>query len=99
MNTQYRKPLPGTGHLEYFDTRASIDSVATGAYDRLPYTSRVLAENLVRRCDPADLEAALATNRRTPTATWTSPGTRPASSAMIFSDRRHSSISLACATR
>src|SRR5690606_25782096 len=30
-----------------------------GAFDRLPYTSRVLAENLVRRCDPHQLTAAL----------------------------------------
>jgi len=59
MNEKYRKPLPATG-LDYFDTRAAVDSIATGAYDRLPYTSRVLAENLVRRCDPADLAAALA---------------------------------------
>jgi len=58
MNTQYRKSLPGTG-LDYFDTRAAVDSIVAGAYDRLPYTSRVLAENLVRRCDPADLAAAL----------------------------------------
>ena len=58
MNTQYRKPLPGTG-LDYFDTRAAIDKFATGTYDRLPYTARVLAENLVRRCGPDDLEAAL----------------------------------------
>ena len=58
MNTQYRKSLPGSG-LDYFDTRAAVDSIAAGAYDRLPYTSRVLAENLVRRCDPADLAAAL----------------------------------------
>ena len=62
MNTQYRKPLPGTEpstNLDYFDTRAAIDSISAGAYERLPYTSRVLAENLVRRCDPADLKAAL----------------------------------------
>jgi aconitate hydratase len=58
MNEEYRKPLPGTG-LDYFDTRAAVDAVAAGTYDRLPYTSRVLAENLVRRCDPAELEAAL----------------------------------------
>ena len=58
MNTQYRKPLPGS-QLDYFDTRAAVDSISAGAYDRLPYTSRVLAENLVRRCDPAGLEAAL----------------------------------------
>jgi aconitate hydratase len=58
MNEEYRKPLPGTG-LDYFDTRAAVDAIAAGAYDRLPYTSRVLAENLVRRCEPAELEAAL----------------------------------------
>jgi len=58
MNTQYRKPLSGTG-LDYFDTRAAVDAIAAGAYDRLPYTARVLAENLVRRCEPDDLAAAL----------------------------------------
>ncbi|MGI2149866.1 Fe/S-dependent 2-methylisocitrate dehydratase AcnD [Shewanella baltica] len=58
MNTQYRKPLPGT-KLDYFDTREAIEAIAPGAYAKLPYTSRVLAENLVRRCDPADLTASL----------------------------------------
>ncbi|SHI23359.1 Fe/S-dependent 2-methylisocitrate dehydratase AcnD [Pollutimonas bauzanensis] len=58
MNTAYRKPLPGT-QLDYFDTRAAVDAIQPGAYDKLPYTSRVLAENLVRRCDPAMLAAAL----------------------------------------
>ncbi|MBN3818354.1 Fe/S-dependent 2-methylisocitrate dehydratase AcnD [Paraburkholderia sp. Se-20369] len=58
MNTAYRKPLPGTS-LEYFDARAAVDAIAPGAYDTLPYTSRVLAENLVRRCDPAILADSL----------------------------------------
>ncbi len=58
MNTDYRKPLPGT-ELDYFDTREAVDAISPGAYDRLPYTSRVLAENLVRRCPPQDLTAAL----------------------------------------
>ncbi|MHC2148140.1 Fe/S-dependent 2-methylisocitrate dehydratase AcnD [Pseudomonas sp. 210_17 TE3656] len=58
MNTEFRKNLPGTG-LDYFDARAAVDAIAPGAYDRLPYTSRVLAENLVRRCDPATLNASL----------------------------------------
>jgi len=58
MNTQYRKNLPGTA-LDYFDTRAAVDAIQPGAYATLPYTSRVLAENLVRRCDPATLEASL----------------------------------------
>jgi iron-sulfur-dependent 2-methylisocitrate dehydratase len=58
MNQNYRKPLPGTD-LDYFDTRAAVDDIQPGAYDGLPYTSRVLAENLVRRCDPAVLTDSL----------------------------------------
>lgn len=58
MNIAFRKPLPGTG-LAYFDARAAVDALAPGAYDTLPYTSRVLAENLVRRCEPALLDASL----------------------------------------
>jgi iron-sulfur-dependent 2-methylisocitrate dehydratase len=58
MNSAYRKKLPGTS-LDYFDTRAAVEEIEAGAYDRLPYTSRVLAENLVRRCDPAMLTDAL----------------------------------------
>lgn len=58
MNNQYRKVLPDTG-LEYFDARAAVDEIQAGAYQGLPYTSRVLAENLVRRCQPEHLEASL----------------------------------------
>ena len=58
MNTPYRTRLPGTS-LDYFDARAAVNDIAPGAWDSLPYTSRVLAENLVRRCDPATLTASL----------------------------------------
>jgi len=58
MNTEYRKSLPGT-QLDYFDTRAAVEAIQPGAYDKLPYTSRVLAEQLVRRCDPAMLTDSL----------------------------------------
>ena len=58
MNTAHRKPLPGT-KLDYFDAREAVDAIEPGAYDKLPYTSRVHAENLVRRCDPALLTDAL----------------------------------------
>jgi len=58
MNTNHLKPLPGT-KLDYFDTRGAVDAIEPGAYDKLPYTSRVLAENLVRRCDPASMTDAL----------------------------------------
>ncbi|AWA38819.1 Fe/S-dependent 2-methylisocitrate dehydratase AcnD [Pseudomonas fluorescens] len=58
MNTEFRKNLPGTP-LDFFDVRAAVDGIQPGSYDTLPYTSRVLAENLVRRCDPATLTDSL----------------------------------------
>ncbi len=58
INTQYRKPLPGT-QLDYFDTREAVNDISPGAYEKLPYTSRVLAEQLVRRCDPNTLTDSL----------------------------------------
>ncbi|WP_166372223.1 Fe/S-dependent 2-methylisocitrate dehydratase AcnD [Psychromonas sp. SA13A] len=57
-NTQYRKPLAGS-NIDYFDTQQAVDEIKPGAYQKLPYTSRVFAENLVRRCDPKDLHDAL----------------------------------------
>ena len=58
MNKKYRKQLPGS-NLDYFDTRQAIEDIQPGVYETLPYTSRVLAENLVRCCDPEMLEASL----------------------------------------
>ncbi len=58
MNTLYRKSLPGS-HLDYFDAREAVNTLSPGAYEKLPYTSRVLAEQLVRRCDPNTLTQSL----------------------------------------
>ena len=58
MNTQYRKALTGT-QLQYFDAREAVEAIHKGAWAGLPYTSRVLAENLVRRCDPDALVPSL----------------------------------------
>lgn len=58
MNTQYRKNLPNT-QLDYFDAREAVNAISAGAYEKLPYTSRVLAEQLVRRCDPDALTDSL----------------------------------------
>ena len=56
MNYEYRKPLPGYTiagtNIDYFDTRAAVEAISQGAYAKLPYTSRVLAEQLVRKCAP-----------------------------------------------
>lgn len=59
MTNQYRKPLPNSD-LEYFDTRQAVNDITPNAYDKLPYTSRILAEQLVRKVsDPNELTAAL----------------------------------------
>ncbi len=54
MNSQHRKPLPGTA-LDYHDAREAVDAIKSGAWDALPYTARVHAENLVRKGEPGKL--------------------------------------------
>lgn len=59
MTSQYRKPLPNSD-LEYYDTRQAVNDITPNAYDKLPYTSRILAEQLVRKVsDQNELTAAL----------------------------------------
>lgn len=58
MNYDYRKPLPNA-NIDFFDTREAIENISLGAYAKLPYTSRVLAEQLVRKCDPKTLTDSL----------------------------------------
>ncbi|OTU42145.1 Fe/S-dependent 2-methylisocitrate dehydratase AcnD [Acinetobacter pittii] len=58
MNTKYRKPLAGT-QLEYYDVHQAVEDIQPGAYEKLPYTSKVLAEQLVRRADAENLTAYL----------------------------------------
>lgn len=58
LNSAYRKKLSGS-ELDFFDTRAAIEEIAPGEYQKLPYCSKVFAENLVRRCPPEQLNDAL----------------------------------------
>lgn len=58
MNYDYRKPLPNS-QLDFFDTQEAVNAIQAGAYEKLPYTSKVLAENLVRKCPPAQLTNSL----------------------------------------
>ena len=58
LNETWRKPLAGTA-LDWFDARAAVEALRPGAWDRMSYTARVHAENLVRRCDPATLDESL----------------------------------------
>jgi aconitate hydratase len=57
-NSKYRKVLPGNRAV-YYDTEAAVNNIADDAYRTLPYTSRILAENLVRRCPPGELNNCL----------------------------------------
>ena len=56
MNYEHRKPLPGYTlggvNVDYFDTRGAVNAISAGSYEKLPYTSRILAEQLVRCCSP-----------------------------------------------
>ncbi|MFN7221195.1 MAG: Fe/S-dependent 2-methylisocitrate dehydratase AcnD, partial [Burkholderiales bacterium] len=62
MNTKYRKPLgftlAGTS-LDYFDAREAVNTLQPGAWDKLPYTARVHAENIVRKADPSIIDECL----------------------------------------
>ncbi|PAJ74206.1 Fe/S-dependent 2-methylisocitrate dehydratase AcnD [Pseudoalteromonas sp. NBT06-2] len=58
MNTLYRKPLPNS-NLDFYDTREAVEAITPGSYAKLPYTSRVLAEQLVRKCSPDTLTDSL----------------------------------------
>ncbi len=54
MNETHKKPLPGTD-LAWFDASAAVEAIQPGAWAGLPYTSRVFAENIVRRAEPAKI--------------------------------------------
>ena len=58
MNSKYRKKLAGS-KLDYFDAQAAVDALQAGAWGKLPYTARVHAENIVRKADPAIVDACL----------------------------------------
>ena len=58
MNQQYRIPLGQTG-LEYFNAQAAVDDLQPGAWNRLPYTARIHAENILRRAEPAIIRDCL----------------------------------------
>ena len=57
-NKNFRKPLPGTS-LDWFDARDAVEALSPGAWDTLPYTARVHAENIVRRADSEKIAAYL----------------------------------------
>jgi aconitate hydratase len=66
MKQDFRKPLPGSA-LDYFDAAAAVEAIRSGAWNAMPYTARVHAENIVRRAEPSrrdDYLLQLIENRR-----------------------------------
>ena len=59
MNSTHKKPLPGTD-LAYIDASAAIEAIQPGAWVGLPYSSRVFAENIVRRAARTESPAKIA---------------------------------------
>ncbi len=50
MVQQYTKTL--ACGVDYIDVQSAVNQLIPNSYQRLPYTSRILAEQLVRNCEP-----------------------------------------------
>lgn len=55
---KYLKELEGF-NTKYYDVKAAVEDITPGSFSKLNYTSRVLAENLLRKCPSVDLENSL----------------------------------------
>jgi len=58
VNNNFRKPLVGF-NAEYIDIKSAIETIKEGSFASLPYTSKVLAEQLLRNCSAESVEAYL----------------------------------------
>ncbi|WP_309497905.1 Fe/S-dependent 2-methylisocitrate dehydratase AcnD [Sulfurovum sp.] len=58
IGKNYLEKLEGTD-LEYYNVRKAVEEIQYGSFEKLNYTSRVLAENLLRKCPTADLRDSL----------------------------------------
>lgn len=58
-NQSYLNTLPQHPDVQFYDARAAVNAIKPNAYEGLPYTSRILAENLVRRTGGDELTASL----------------------------------------
>jgi aconitate hydratase len=57
-NDKYLKKLEGF-NTSFYDVKAAVEDITPGSFDKLNYTSRVLAENLLRKCPSEDLKDSL----------------------------------------
>ena len=58
MNKVNRKFLDGT-NFEYYDTQSVVNSISKNSYSKFNYTSKILAENLIRMCSDENLSSYL----------------------------------------
>jgi aconitate hydratase len=58
-NEKYLKDLDGVDGVKYYDVKSAVEDISAGSFEKLNYTSRVLAENLLRKCPSADLKDSL----------------------------------------
>lgn len=58
-NEKYLKELDGVEGVKFYDVKAAVEDITPGSFKKLNYTSRVLAENLIRKCPSADLKDSL----------------------------------------
>ena len=57
-NDKYLKELEGF-NTSFYDVKAAVEDITPGSFEKLNYTSRVLAENLIRKCPSEDLKDSL----------------------------------------
>lgn len=57
-NQKYLKKLEGH-ETSYYDVKAAVEDITPGSFEKMNYTSRVLAENLIRKCPSEDLKDSL----------------------------------------
>lgn len=54
----YLKQIKGL-HVSFYDVKSAVEEIEAGSFEKLNYTSRVLAENLLRKCPEEDLKESL----------------------------------------
>ncbi|WP_024954686.1 Fe/S-dependent 2-methylisocitrate dehydratase AcnD [Sulfurospirillum arcachonense] len=55
---KYLKKLEGF-NTSYYDVKMAVEEIQKNSFEKLNYTSRVLAENLIRKCPEEDLKNSL----------------------------------------
>jgi iron-sulfur-dependent 2-methylisocitrate dehydratase len=55
--SKYLKELPSG--IKYYDIKSAVEDIEVGSFEKLNYTSRVLAENLIRKCPENELKDSL----------------------------------------